>query len=453
MAVREEILFIGGMMCTACSGRVERGLGAASGVESVRADYASGSAVVRYDDELISRRKFNSILQKSGYRLLDKRERRVSVQQLAGIIIAAVCVWLLVSAFGGSTATDWFPVARDGMTYGALFLLGLLTSVHCLGMCGGINLSQCIPAVANMSGNGGRRAALLPSFLYNAGRIISYTAVGAAVGALGSVIACGGALRGLVQILAGIFMVLMALNMLGALPFISRFTSFLPGILRNGSDSRTRGARSPVLVGLLNGLMPCGPLQAMQLFALQTGSPGKGALAMLVFACGTAPLMFGLGALSGILSAKFTRRVMAVGAALVLCLGLFMFSNGWILSGLPNPVVGLTGTIMQKESGGVQEDQENVGIMQNGGWQVVFSTLEPGRYPDIEVKAGVPVRWRIDAPAGAISGCNYVMIIPEYNVRHEFSEGENFVEFTPSAPGTFVYTCWMGMIRGTITVT
>ncbi|MDR2611148.1 MAG: sulfite exporter TauE/SafE family protein [Clostridiales Family XIII bacterium] len=476
MAMKEETLYIGGMTCTACPGRVERGLGAAEGVEFVRADYASGSAFVRYDDGTIGRKKFASLLQKAGYRLLDAREKRVDGRQLAGIIIIVVCVWLFVSALGGSTATGLFPVAKEGMTYGALFLLGLLTSVHCIGMCGGIGLSQCIPAAAKMPGaagvkaegknampaaasseepaksvraRGSARAALLPSFLYNAGRIASYTAVGALVGALGSVLVLGGALRGLVQIIAGVFMILMALNMLGALPFLSRFTPRLPKGLAARLDARTRGAKSPLIVGLLNGLMPCGPLQAMQLFALQTGSPGKGAFSMFLFACGTVPLMFGLGALSGLLSAKFTKRVMTIGAALVLCLGLFMLSGGWTLSGLPDPLANPGSGFAQKGGG---TETENVGIMESDGSQTVYSTLQPGRYPDITVKAGVPVKWRVDAPAGSLSGCNYAIVIPEYNVEYAFSEGENLVEFTPAEPGTFTYTCWMGMIRGTIRV-
>jgi sulfite exporter TauE/SafE len=344
-------------------------------------------------------------------------------------------------------------VAKDGMTYGALFLLGLLTSVHCIGMCGGINLSQCIPAVAKMSRGNSGHSAFIPSFLYNAGRIVSYTVIGAVVGALGSVLAFGGTLRGIVQIVAGVFMILMALNMLGALPFLSRFTPVFPKSLSNKIASRANGMKSPILIGLLNGLMPCGPLQAMQLFALQTESPGKGALSMFIFACGTMPLMFGLGALSGLLSAKFTKRVMTIGAALVLCLGLFMFSNGWTLSNLPNPLAGITAGSVQKDiNNRAQEIEDNVGIMQSDGHQDVYSTLHSGRYPNITVKTGAPVEWRISAPSSSLSGCNYMMVIPEYDVEYEFSEGENLIEFTPTAPGTFTYTCWMGMIRGTITV-
>ncbi|MDY2872091.1 MAG: hypothetical protein SOT57_06095 [Eubacteriales bacterium] len=85
--------------------------------------------------------------------------------------------------------------------------------------------------------------------------------------------------------------------------------------------------------------------------------------------------------------------------------------------------------------------------------QAVYSTLEPNRYPDITVTAGEPVRWVIDAPDGSINGCNNRIFIPALDLEYAFQPGENVIEFTPSETGTISYTCWMGMIRGTITVT
>jgi hypothetical protein len=66
--------------------------------------------------------------------------------------------------------------------------------------------------------------------------------------------------------------------------------------------------------------------------------------------------------------------------------------------------------------------------------------------------AGVPVRWTIEAPPGSINGCNNRMIIREYGLERRFTEGANVVEFTPEKPGVYRYSCWMGMIRSSITV-
>ena len=84
--------------------------------------------------------------------------------------------------------------------------------------------------------------------------------------------------------------------------------------------------------------------------------------------------------------------------------------------------------------------------------QIVNSTLLRNRYPAITVRQGIPVRWIINAPQGSINGCNNRMIIGEYNIRHTFKQGDNVIEFTPQKTGKFNYSCWMGMIRSSITV-
>ena len=73
-------------------------------------------------------------------------------------------------------------LADQAMSYGMLFVVGLLTSVHCIAMCGGINLSQCIPSGKDDSGNGNR--AIMPSLLYNTGRVISYAVIGFLLGGM-----------------------------------------------------------------------------------------------------------------------------------------------------------------------------------------------------------------------------------------------------------------------------
>jgi hypothetical protein len=236
--------------------------------------------------------------------------------------------------------------------------------------------------------------------------------------------------------------------MLGLLPWLRKFTPRMPRILARKIDAEKSKSNSPLIVGLLNGLMPCGPLQAMQIYALSTGSAVTGALSMLLFSLGTVPLMFGLGALSTVLSKKFSQKVMTVGAALVLMLGLSMFSSGWSLSGFSlNAVFGAIGG-----NNSIEGSAEGSEVVIEGGYQIVNSTLASGRYPAITVQAGVPVRWIIDAPKGSINGCNNRMFIQEYGVEYQFKTGENVIEFTPTDAGKFAYSCWMGMIRSTITV-
>jgi plastocyanin domain-containing protein len=84
--------------------------------------------------------------------------------------------------------------------------------------------------------------------------------------------------------------------------------------------------------------------------------------------------------------------------------------------------------------------------------QIVNSTLLPNRYPAIVVQQGIPVRWTINAPPGSINGCNNRFIIREYGIEHTFKQGDNVIEFLPKKTGKFSYSCWMGMIRSSITV-
>lgn len=86
------------------------------------------------------------------------------------------------------------------------------------------------------------------------------------------------------------------------------------------------------------------------------------------------------------------------------------------------------------------------------GVQIVNSTLSSGSYPNITVQAGVPVRWTIEAPEGSINGCNNRIVIQDYDIEYTFHTGENVIEFMPTEAGTVSYSCWMGMIRGSIYV-
>ncbi|MBS7299805.1 MAG: sulfite exporter TauE/SafE family protein, partial [Eubacteriales bacterium] len=172
------------------------------------------------------------------------------------------------------------------MGYGMLFLVGLMTSVHCVAMCGGISLSQSLPG-GQAQAKSSTRQALTPALLYNAGRVISYTLTGLIFGTLGMLFGAGldTSLSVLAQaalkVVAGLLMLAMGLSLLGLFPALRRLRLRLPRL-----PKRLR-PRAPLTVGLLNGLMPCGPLQAMQLAVLSSASPVRGALSMLAFSLGT----------------------------------------------------------------------------------------------------------------------------------------------------------------------
>ncbi|MDR3343129.1 MAG: sulfite exporter TauE/SafE family protein [Treponema sp.] len=452
--MKTKTIRIGGMTCISCQNRIEKKLKCTVGVEDAMVNFNTGTATVTYNTSVITLHEIAQTIEKLDYQVLDDASGSPAQapSQIIGTLVIILALYMLLRQFGTSSFTSAFPLAEAGMGYGMLFIIGLITSVHCVAMCGGINLSQCIPQMEIAPKSGDRSTVLLPSMLYNAGRVISYTAVGVIVGALGSVITVSGRFQGIVQLAAGVFMIMMGINMLGVFPWLRRFNLHLPKIFAKKIDEQKTANRNPLFIGLLNGLMPCGPLQAMQLYALSTGSPIAGGISMFLFSLGTVPLMFGIGALSSVLSKKFTARVMKVGAMLVTVLGLTMFSNGWSLGGFPSPIDRITGFINPFGSATVKTEGAVFEPFVENGVQIVNSTLSAGRYPAITVQQGIPVKWMINAPAGSINGCNNRMIIREYGIEYRFKNGENVIEFTPEKTGRFSYSCWMGMIRSTITV-
>mgnify|MGYP000925820023 CR=1 FL=1 len=440
--IQEKTLYIDGMTCTGCENRIEKKLRAEPGVRSTKASYSNGTVAVAFDPGMIGLDKITELIEQLDYKVKSTSQnagQKTKYAKILGVALVLFALYMLINRFGGLNIFNAFPEAEEGMSYGMLFVIGLLTSVHCVAMCGGINLSQCVPQRPAQQTEGGKFSALTPSILYNLGRVISYTVIGGIVGAIGSVISFSGAAKGIVQLAAGVFMVIMGLNMLNIFPWLRKLNPRMPKIFARKINSQKR-SNSPLYVGLLNGLMPCGPLQAMQLYALSTGNFFSGALSMFLFSLGTVPLMFSLGALSSILSRKFTARMMRFSAVLVVGLGVSMFSSGMSLSGFsvsaPVPAVSASGNIAQ-----IQNDV-----------QIVTSRVLPGQYQPITVQKGIPVRWTLQADEGSINGCNNRILIPEYGLEKRLEPGENVVEFTPEESGSIPFSCWMGMIRSRIIV-
>jgi plastocyanin domain-containing protein len=149
--------------------------------------------------------------------------------------------------------------------------------------------------------------------------------------------------------------------------------------------------------------------------------------------------MLGFGLVSSLLSAKFNARLLKASGALVLVLGLVMFSRGISLFGVSLPPLGSS------------SPQIAVAKLIDRG-QEVQTTVESGRYHPLLVQAGVPVRWIIRVKADDLNGCNNPLTVPQYGIRKQLVPGDNLIQFTPDKAGTIGYTCWMGMISSYIKV-
>ena len=483
-SVKKIRLFIGGMTCVNCQNRIEKSLKKSHGVVSVRVSYSGGTADIVYDEKVLSLEEITALIEKLDYTVsVGKQQTAPGTGKRMGILVIIIALYILLQSTGVLNLLVPGQLADTKMGYGMLFAVGLVTSVHCIAMCGGINLSQCLPKSAPKKDRDDVGLAFLhPALTYNMGRVLSYTAVGFLLGMIGFLLGGGAGggvpieVQGGLKLIAGLYMVIMGVNMLGIFPALRRLTIPMPRALVRRIGKERAKCSGPFLVGVLNGFMPCGPLQAMWLVALAAENPITGALSMLAFSLGTVPLMLGLGSLVSALGKKFTHKVMNAGAVLIAVLGLAMISQGGALNGwqptfllFPAVAAETEAASAEKETAGTQTELTAAGDEADGAGtesavadtedgassdvQVINSTLSGGRYPNITVRAGIPVRWVIDAPEGSINGCNYKIYIREYDIEYTFHTGENVIEFTPKNTGVVPYSCWMGMLYGSITVT
>ena len=465
------------MTCINCKKAIENGLGNITGVESVSVNYKTGKCEITIDTGLVGWKDIFNAIEDLGYTI--GNNKKTDLINIISIVVIIVSLYYFLEQTGLLNLLNFEKVADSTMGFGMLFVIGLMTSVHCIAMCGGINVSQCLAENKKFSG--------LYPVMYNLGRVVSYTVIGFVLGFAGMFFGTGenlgvsSIIQGLIKSFAGIYMVIMGVNMLGFVPQIKRLTFHLPNFI---GKFRVKNSQ-PFVVGLLNGFMPCGPLQSIQLVALATGNPFTGGLSMFAFSLGTVPLMLGLGSLVSVLGKRFTDRMMTVGAILVTVMGLAMISQGASLTGMIKSenlmvlvvmlafmciveninfnkrqvktvslmIILFIGIFTSRfmAINYVSENDESSYHMENGV-QVVESQLASGKYPSIKVKKDVPVRWIINAPDGSINGCNYKIHINSYGIEHTFQKGENIIEFTPTKSESIGYSCWMGMIKGNINV-
>lgn len=428
MLLKKIHIAIDGMTCMNCQNRIAKKLKKTPGIIQSSVSYEDSSAEINYDTDTISFGQIEEIINQLGYRISGQKSQ---VKRSLLILASIAAIYAFLRSTGLLNFLVPGQLADSTMSYGTLFIIGLTTSVHCVAMCGGINLSQSISDLKSF----------YPTLIYNFGRVLSYTIIGGLLGLAGFLANGAGKfevsliLQSGLKIVAGVFLVIIGANMLNIFPVLRKLSLRLPKFLSDRIILARIGRKSPLIVGLLNGLMPCGPLQSMWLVAFASSNFLTGALSMLMFALGTLPLMLGFGTIISAVGKKFSVYVKTSGAVFVTVIGLIMITQGGMLSGL-------------FQDSGVNSEQVEI----NTGIQVISSTLSPGRYPDITVKAGTPVKWTINAPKGSINGCNYKFMIPEYSIEHTLKTGENIIEFTPVRRGNFYYSCWMGMIYGKISV-
>lgn len=206
---------------------------------------------------------------------------------------------------------------------------------HCIGMCG--------PIVVSLSLNLKGRSVVLPHLLYNIGRILTYTILGGIMGATGSFTLVAAHIEGIqkgAMIVAGLMIILMGLVMSGWLPLSRVFGDYCnpDGFVSKGfnklSNIQSTAAYFPI--GLLLGLLPCGPVYTALLAAagagIEAASPldaiARGMALMLLFGLGTIPALFLVAKLVNMGWLKKRELFYRLGAFLMVAVGIYFLVKG-----------------------------------------------------------------------------------------------------------------------------
>ena len=416
---------IDGMHCSHCENIIRNALLNIKNINSVEFD--GFIACVTYSGKLNKEEIKKTIIDKDyitkdEYISEDIKELRDNIKLKEFFLISLIIILIvfLIYKILGFNVFNAIPTIDSNITYGMLFITGLLTSIHCISMCGAINLM----AIVNTSS----KRNLKKPILYNLGRLISYTFIGGIVGLVGSVISISNNISGIIIIIASLLMFLMSLNMLGILTI--KKINFIKYKIKS---------RNPFIIGILNGLMPCGPLQAMQVYALGAGSFIKGALSMFLFGLGTIPLMLFTGVILNLVKGKGKIIINKIASVLILILSIVMLNRG--LLSLNIDILKIFNNYDKFTASTIKDD-----------YQLIEFDLSYDDYEDIILQKDIPVKMIIHVDKKYLTGCNNELVINEFGIKKELKVGENIIEFTPTKEETITYTCWMNMIKNTIKV-
>lgn len=330
----------------------------------------------------------------------------------------------------------------ETMSYGLVFVIGLVASVSsCIAVTGGL-LVAAAAKFSEVSAALTPVQRMRPHIYFNTGRILSYTLLGGAIGALGSALTLSSEINGILTLVASAVMILLGLQMLRLLPSLTRFLPTMPKSFSHRiHDLAERDANGGAFVlGAATFFLPCGFTQALQLYVLAKGSFAIGALTMLAFSLGTLPALLSLSAMSSFASGNFQRHFLKLAGAAVIVLGLANIQYGLVLTGSAMNATSVTPdqppvAMSPPATTGAQDKQ--IVVMRIDGLSYI-----PNHFT---VKQGVPVEWRIDASEAA--ACGRFLLAPGLGIRKVLSDrSTTMISFVPKQAGEFGFNCGMGMM-------
>lgn len=494
--IQEYTYFVRGAHCPSCELLIEKKLSRLKGVRWVQVSAKRGQVLLACERLPPSVETLNQIFVADGYVFSNQpfpQTRRGDLIELLRAILIGGALITAFLALEGTGLTGAISIDQNS-SLAALFIFGILAGLSsCAALVGGMVLSfsrqwlSCCPVGASFF----RKAE--PHLLFNVGRLVSYAFFGAVLGAVGGLFDFSGKISGALVVAVALLMIVLGLQMLGMPPF-TRFRLALPKFItrRISDEQRFQGRVMPFVLGALTFFLPCGFTVTAQGLALLSSNALQGGLIMLAFALGTLPMLLVIGLSSTqLLQARATSSLFTkVAGIVVLFFAVWTIQARLTVLGLA-PLQRLRAQVSQAaavqviqtqpaqlsvtqtnptRSPQAQQPQGNPStsaptltapIGPSGdlpplvdGKQVVRMTASATSYEPrtFKIKVGIPVRLEI-TDVGT-SGCTNAMIFPAFfPERIKLTRGQITVkEFIPQKVGVFKYSCWMGMVTGTVQV-
>ncbi|MDP2967287.1 MAG: sulfite exporter TauE/SafE family protein [bacterium] len=454
LKIKEHTYFVQGMHCASCEILIEKKLLELEGIKSVEAKTSKGEVLIEYEGELPSAEKLNKIFKKENYVFSDREiefsdgfnRKEFLITFGIGLLIILLFIGLIRLGLSGLINVN------SSSSLITFFVFGLLAGIStCAALVGGLVLSMSKQWLELYPENESTITKLQPHFMFNAGRLVSYLILGAVLGAIGSKLQFSLKFTSILVIAVSVMMIFLALQMLGLKAF-RKFQFTMPKFITRyiADESNFKGRYTPFLMGAFTFFLPCGFTITAQGLALISGSPIQGGLIMLFFALGTLPMLLAIGISSVSFSKRphLSFRFLKVAGFLLLFFALYNINSQFNVLGLSS-FNDVGNKIIQPPN--VRE--EGFVPIINGKQILKMEASSSGYNPDyFKVKSGIPVRWEIKDIG--TSGCtNAVISRSLFDGPINLTPGQTSIkEFTPTKPGKYKFSCWMGMVSGLIEV-
>lgn len=445
---RTYIWPVSGMHCASCERVIGDALKKIPGVEEVDVRLQKQKAGIRMMDgapepDLDA---VNASLASLGYRIGDTASASATCampktklplkRRLLEASVSVLLVGLALSLFV-APLLRLVPSISIGSSLGALFALGLVASVStCLAANGAFLLAYV--AEGRTPGK---------ALWIQVGRVGAFAIGGGILGAIGGVFQSSGWMYGLIALALGVGFAAVGLHLMDIAPSLASLGIRMPRRVNDVADRLTKGRSrvTPLLVGAVTFILPCGFTQTAQALALASGSAMRGSLLMFFFALGTMPVLYGITQFGSAATLAHRGVRLATGAMLFLFAfgqldgGLTVLGSPVTFGGMASQIATAVATHVEPTPAQAQE-------------QIVEMTVEYGAFTPnrFTIKRGVPVRW--DIRGNDISGCASSIVSPKLGLSQSLVPGMNVIRFTPTNKGTIPFSCSMGMIRGSFTV-